>query len=1424
MLGGFLKLCNDICIFISPMLLRRVIRYLQDRNSAVETSVLPGMVLALALLITYFCQSMFFHQYFNLISTVQILVRGALTTAVFEKSCHLSPESRSIYTSGQIQNLMSTDSRTVSDVVLYIHMLWSSLEQIIVAMVLLVTLLGWTPTIAGILFIIATMPVQAYLVSTMKALRERASYRTDERVKAVSEAIKGIKLVKLYAWELSFVKRILEARARELAFLRKVAFLQAWNSILVSCLPTLLSVIAFTTYAVTGNVLNAANVFPSIALFNVIRPALLLFPHMLISSARAAASLSRLGKFLSAQELIPLDDGDHGVDQALLELNKIDLAAYNATFSWDPSNSVSSPTLGSVSFQIPEGSLVAVVGPTGGGKSSILSGLLGELPIISGSAGIRKNRSVSFCDQVPFIQNATVRDNILFGKPYDAKHYKDTIYACSLLSDFKILPAGDLTEIGGRGVNLSGGQRARVSLARAVYSRSDICLLDDPLCAVDAHVGRHLFNECIVSQLRGKTRILTTNQIHFAASHEVDIVIVVRNGTVVEAGNRSVLLSQPNSEFARLVEAAGEMGAGEIPDSDDEGKENYSKGSKDENMAGVILGDISSKPENQSPKKTDAGISSEHSPLSGDSDTTKYGTVASGKLIAKETKSKGHVMLKHYRTYFSAMGLYQWVLPIFFFAVASQVASVGVNIWLSIWSDQTDDTNMIFNLTIFFLLGMAAVIVSGGTNFSLAYGTIRASVLMHERLLLSVFGAPSSFFNSTPDGRLVNRFNSDLDKVDSTLGSTMQSLLRLTLSLMFTIGLILWSNPVFIIVVLPIGAVCLYLQEFYRKSSVDFRRLEAMARSPLYSHFSETLDGVVTIRAYGDVPRATDVNDMYTNTLNKTSFATSYSNRWVAVRLEALGTILIFATTVTVIFTPPGKISASMIGLVLSYTMQVLGNMTWTVRQFTESESQLSAVERIAEYSEPPFPQEEAGGLEGFLKERQKSSKTLIRKESMGLISAEKIQQLSQGVGHQRSRWPRKGRIDFQNVEMKYRADLSPALKGVSFSVFPGEHVGIVGRTGAGKSSAIQSLFRLYELNNGKICIDGVDISSIRLFDLRSALGIIPQEPVCFSGTIRSNLDMFGDHDDEAIRKALQACGLQDTLRQKVSLDSEVAENGANFSVGQRQLLCLGRALLKDSQVLILDEATSSVSNETDESFQHTLREEMQHCTILTVAHRLHTVMQNDRIIVMDGGKIAEIGKPSELLSRPSRLSDLVAETGPATAAHLRQLASTPRVGSRPRHVNENEIESNEIGVVEDGVISNLGADALYKTSLLDKTREAFNELHSALTDIESDTWRNELHAANVDELQWRHQLQKMILRLNVLSDDVCPGEANTLNGSMDSIAMDVSRQSADMLGDMIAEMSRTGMNGRTDRQFQVSGSRMNGQQSGDEIDHRKSY
>lgn len=1340
-----LKVLNDVCIFISPLILRQIILVLQNPD---RLSGPGGFGLAGLLLLTYAMQSMLFNQYFNIGSMVQVKVRGALVHMIFQKSTRLSAGARAVFTQGNIQNMMSTDSRTVADVVLYINMLWSAMGQILIALVLLIQLLGLLPTSIGVLVMVASIPMESRFVSLTKSLREAASAWTDDRVKVVGEAIQGIKVVKLYAWELSFIERILEKRQSELGLVRKALMVSAWNSTLVSSIPTFLSLAIFTTYALLTTNLDAAVIFPAIALFNILRPPLLIFPYTAVSCARAAASMARVKRFLLADELVSLQSGEHRVTESEFESARSDVIADDASFSWSSSSeAVARPSLARVSLRVPSGALVCVVGGTGCGKSTLLASLLGEVPILSGKAGIRPKRSVSLAEQVPFIKSGTIRDNILFGLPFDLRRYNRVIKVCCLVPDLRILPGGDMTEIGGRGINLSGGQRSRVSMARVAYANADVALLDDPLSAVDAHVGRRMFEDCIVSEMQGKTRILTTNQLQFSTSRQVDYIVVIHEGEVVEFGSRYGLLQDPNSKFTQLITAAGELGR--LTD-DREGSTDDSNGvhrqvSADDELANGIV--LTKKGEDKT-KLVDSSASESSLLLSSAEKESKNDAAH---LTREEEKNEGRVELKHYLAYMEAAGGLRYILFILFLVIGTQMCSLGMNYWLSVWSEQSQldialgataaHGSMIFHLTVYVCIGVFSIFVTSVSAFSIAFASLRASVTFHERMLFSVFGAPSSWFAANPAGRIVNRFNSDIDKVDNNLASVLQSFTRLSLQLAGALCLILFVTPWFIVAVIPVGIVFLYVQEFYRKSSVDLRRLEAVARSPLYSHFSEILDGVMTIRAFGKVEEESKTNHEYTDSLTRISYIASTANRWLSVRLEGLGTILIFSTAALAVASA-GKVSPSLTGLVLSYAMQLLGSMTWSVRTFTDMESQMSAMERIAEFStSPPFPQEESGGLKVTLQKRAKESER-DSIERRGLISPE-IASLFNVSAQKRSSWPLRGCVKFNSITMRYRADLPPALRGISLHILPGERIGIVGRTGAGKTSLLSALFRLHEIDSGSIVIDGRDISKISLFDLRSSLSVIPQEPVCFSGTIRTNLDMFGEYDDASVLEALKVCGLESTMPDGVDLGYEIEENGQNLSVGQRQLLCLGRAFLRRSQVLVLDEATSSVSNDTDEKIQSTLRTEFGGCTIITVAHRLHTVMNSDRIVVMEHGEIAEVGQPRLLLENPeSMLSLLVGQTGTATAAYLRELT--------------NGVPAEQLIDISTGepMGNGLKKHALQETGLQERARAAMSELRDVMGEVDSPDWGKTLLNDNMDRGEFLELVHDMASKLYAISKE----------------------------------------------------------------------
>jgi ABC-type multidrug transport system fused ATPase/permease subunit len=853
-LGGLLKAGNDVCVFLSPLLLQQIILHLQhaSANPGDASNIPRGLGLAAALFIVTCAQSIFFNQYFGVMVVIQSQVAASLISTTFDKTCKLSSSALVAFSRGFVQNLMAVDARILADSVLYLNTLWSGILQVAVSLALLKRLLGWAATLAGVGLIVCCVPVQVLLIRVMKRTRELASACTDERVKIVGEALSSVGVVRYMAWERAFIGRILDARLAELRLVRLALYVQAVNSSMTTSIPIVLALIALSTYVLVGGKLDASVIFPAIALFQVLRPQMSLIPSVIISVTRSVAAASRISRFLLADDLPSRDQGDHAVPADEFERSDCDVIAKSASVAWDVGFGV---TLGNISMELPRGSLTCIVGAVASGKTTCLAGLLGELPVVSGHIGVRPGRSISYCEQEPFIQNATLRENVLFGLPMDEVRYRRALRLSCLLADLKVLPAGDLTEIGGKGVNLSGGQKARASLARALYSNSDIVLLDAPLAAVDAHVGRFIWEKCIVGGMERRTRVLTTNHLQFAASSHVDCVAVLEHGVLVEFGRRADLMADPSSAFSILVasqrtpapataspaaEGAAEVGGGDGGGGGgvgDEGASVLPKGhdGDDEAEDGIMLGTAggSGNTAGTAPARLDASASSER-----------------GRLVQVEGKSSGRVALRHYVKYMQATGgMGALALTVALFA-SSQAASLGTNVFLSVWSEESrlggyaDGGGTRGKLLAYAGISVLAAALPAMSNVAVTGMSIRASVLLHERLCTTVFASPSAWFDTTPVGRILNRFNASVDKVDNSLAFTLQSVVRISMNLISSFALIFYATPAFVFVAVPIGMCYLLVQSYYRNSAVDLRRLESVSRSPLYSHFGETLDGL----------------------------------------------------------------------------------------------------------------------------------------------------------------------------------------------------------------------------------------------------------------------------------------------------------------------------------------------------------------------------------------------------------------------------------------------------------------------------------------------------------------------------------------------------------------------------------------------------
>ncbi|XP_015175305.1 PREDICTED: multidrug resistance-associated protein 1 isoform X2 [Polistes dominula] len=1215
--GAVLKLIQDIMSFISPQLLKLLIRFVSGGEP-----LWKGYFYALLLLITATLQTLVLSQYFHRMFLVGLRIRTALITAIYRKAMRMSNSARKESTLGEIVNLMSVDAQRFMDLTAYINMIWSAPLQIILALSFLWEKLG-PAVLAGLAVMIVLIPINALIANKVKTLQIRQMKDKDDRVKLMNEVLNGIKVLKLYAWEPSFEEQILHIRKKEIQVLKEAAYLNAGTSFIWSCAPFLVSLVSFATYVLIDekNVLDSETAFVSLSLFNILRFPLSMLPMMIGNIVQAYVSIKRINKFMNTEELDP-----NNVQHDPSELHP--LVIENGSFAWDMENS-DKPILKNINMTIEQGQLVAVVGSVGSGKSSLISAFLGEMEKLNGR--VNTKGSVAYVSQQAWIQNATLQDNVLFGKPLNKAFYNRVIDACMLGPDLEMLPAGDQTEIGEKGINLSGGQKQRVALARAVYNESDIYFLDDPLSAVDSHVGKHIFENVVGpgGLLKKKTRVHITHDIVYLP--EVDNIFVLKDGEITENGTYKQLMDKRGAFAEFLMQHLQEVGNLHSDDASDadlhEIKQQLESKIVTQELQDKLTRTISRISESQS----ESGSITDRRSLNG-SLKRQYSTesqqsvnLLSGKnmkdkaalqpkkgekLIEVEKAETGSVKWKVYSHYFKSIGWFLSISTIIMNAVF-QSFSIGSNVWLSKWSDDnmTSVNGTIVNeesrrdmyLGVYGALGFGQGLTVLGMAFFVAKGMVIASTSLFQKTMRHVLHNPMSFFDQTPTGRILSRLGKDIDVVDNILPAILHSWITCLFRVIATLFVISFSTPEFVAVIVPIGFVYYFIQRFYVATSRQLKRLESISRSPIYSHFSESVTGAQTIRAFGVQDRFIHESESKVDFNQVCYYPGIIANRWLAVRLEMVGNLIIFFSALFVVL-GRDTISAGFVGLSVSYSLQITQTLNWLVRMTSDVETNIVAVERIKEYSETP---QEAPWV---------VPETAPPKE-----------------------WPVTGQVEFKDYKVRYREGLDLILHGLTFTVNGGEKVGIVGRTGAGKSSLTLSLFRILEAASGKIIIDGVDVAKLGLHDLRSKLTIIPQDPVLFSGTLRMNLDPFDQHTDDEVWRALEHAHLKSFVQNLLNgLLHEVSEGGDNLSVGQRQLICLARALLRKTKVLVLDEATAAVDLETDDLIQRTIREDFKDCTVLTIAHRLNTILDSDRVIVLDKGLIIEYDAPEVLLRNSS--------------------------------------------------------------------------------------------------------------------------------------------------------------------------------------------
>ncbi|KAL7286834.1 hypothetical protein TKK_0018975 [Trichogramma kaykai] len=1218
--GVMLKVVQDVMTFISPQILSLLI----DFTSTKDVPVWKGYFYAILLLLTAVIQTLVLSQYFHRMFLVGLRMRTALIAAIYRKALKMSNSARKESTVGEIVNLMSVDAQRFMDVTAYINMIWSAPLQIVLALYFLWNSLG-PSVLSGLAVMIILIPVNALLAGKVRNLQIKQMKNKDERVKLMNEVLNGIKVLKLYAWEPSFEEQILQIRNKEIKVLKEAAYLNAGTSFIWSCAPFLVSLVSFATYVLVdeSHVLDSKKAFVSLSLFNILRFPLSMLPMMISNVVQASVSVKRINKFMNSEELDPSN-----VQHDPSEANP--LVIENGNFTWDSESSESKPTLQNINLKVKQGQLVAIVGTVGSGKSSLISALLGEMDKISGR--VNTKGSIAYVSQQAWIQNATLQDNILFGKSLDKALYHRVIEACALSPDLKMLPAGDQTEIGEKGINLSGGQKQRVSLARAIYNNSDIYFLDDPLSAVDSHVGKHIFENLIGPHglMKKKTRILVTHGITYLP--EVDNIVVLKDGEISESGTYKELLEKRGAFADFLVQHLQEVKSEEEDTEDlleikqklettigsEELQQRINQARSRTSVSVSESGSIADRRSLNGSLHRQPSTDSQQSlsPLRSNSVKNKEEVQfkVGEKLIETEKAETGSVKWKVYSHYLKSIGWFLAISTIIMNAIF-QGFSIGSNVWLSVWADDhhyinktiegqmmnvTDPSYRDMYLGVYGALGLGQATFVLLAQLTMVSGCLRCSYLLHYKLLFGILHSPIGFFDTTPSGRILNRFGKDVDIVDNILPPNIRAWLFCLVTVIATLVVISYSTPIFIAVILPIGLIYYFIQRFYVATSRQLKRLESVSRSPIYSHFGESVTGAQTIRAYGVQDRFIKESESRVDFNQVCYYPSIIANRWLAIRLEMVGNFIIFFAALFAVLDKQ-EMSSGLVGLSISYALQITQTLNWLVRMTSDVETNIVAVERIKEYGETP---QEAP----WNKPENDPDKD----------------------------WPVQGSVEFHDFKVRYREGLDLVLSGLSFKVNGGEKIGIVGRTGAGKSSLTLALFRIIEAADGKILIDNVDIANLGLHTLRSRLTIIPQDPVLFSGSLRLNLDPFNKCSDTDLWKALEHAHLKDFVKSLPNgLNHEVTEGGDNLSVGQRQLICLARALLRKTKVLVLDEATAAVDLETDDLIQTTIRQEFKECTVLTIAHRLNTILDSDRVIVLDKGSIVEYDSPNTLLQKP---------------------------------------------------------------------------------------------------------------------------------------------------------------------------------------------
>ncbi|XP_028797343.1 ABC transporter C family member 10-like [Neltuma alba] len=1151
--SGFYALLKVLTISAGPVLLNSFILVAEGKGSYQY----EGYVLAILLFLTKIIESVSQRQWYFLSRLTGLKVRSFLTAAIYKKQLRISNASKLVHSSGEIMNYVTVDAYRIGEFPFWFHQIWTTSLQLCIALIVLFRAVGLA-TFAALAVIVLTVLCNTPLAKLQHKYQTKLMVAQDERLKASSEALVNMKVLKLYAWETHFKRAIECLRKVELKCLSALQLRKAYITFLFWSSPVMVSAASFGACYFLKIPLHANNVFTFVASLRLVQDPIRTMADVIGMLIQAKVAYTRIVKFLEAPELLNANVKKRNLGDRL----KGSILINSADFSWE--DNASKPTLRNINLVVKPGQKVAICGEVGSGKSTLLAAILGEVPNTRGT--IEVHGKFAYVSQTAWIQTGTVRENILFGSTMDSQRYQETLERSSLVKDLELFPHGDFTEIGERGVNLSGGQKQRIQLARALYQNADIYVLDDPFSAVDAHTATNLFNEYVMDALQGKTVLLVTHQVDFLPAF--DSILLMSDGEIRQAASYDYLLAS-SQEFQDLVNAHKETAGSE----------------RLVNVTSAQAGPSSAK------EIIKSYVEKEFKASNGD------------QLIKQEERETGDNGLKPYFQYLNQRRGYLY----FSLAALSHLTFVIGQVLQNSWMAANVDNPHVSTLrliSVYLLIGVGSTIFLLFRVLGVVAMGLQSSTSLFAQLLNSLFRAPISFYDSTPLGRILSRVSSDLSIVDLDVPFTLMFAVGATTNLYANLTVLAVVTWQVLFISIPMVYVALLLKKYYFASAKQLMRLNGTTKSFVANHLAESVAGAMTIRAFEEEERFFARNLELIDVNASPFFHNFVASEWLIQRLETISAVVLASAALCMVVLPPGTFTSGFIGMALSYGLSLNVSLVFSIQRECIIANYIISVERLKQYMH--IPSEAPEVIEG---------------------------------NRPPLNWPAVGKVEIDNLQIRYRPDTPLVLRGITCTIEGGHKIGIVGRTGSGKSTLIGALFRLVEPAGGNIIVDGIDICAIGLHDLRSRFGIIPQDPTLFNGTVRYNMDPLSQHSDKEIWEVLGKCQLREAVQEKEGgLDSSVVGDGSNWSMGQRQLFCLGRALLRRSRILVLDEATASIDNATDLILQKTIRSEFADCTVMTVAHRIPTVMDCTKVISISDGKLVEYDEPTNLMKREDSL------------------------------------------------------------------------------------------------------------------------------------------------------------------------------------------